>query len=234
MAESLARDVKQLGVEKEILRIGNGVDTKRFFPESREEARRRLNIPDDAKVLVTVGGLCERKGFHRVIEVLPAFRERFPTLVYLVVGGPSPEGDWSGRLRAQVEALALQNVVRFLGPVEPDDLRWPLSAADVFVLATSNEGWANVFLEAMACGLPIVTTDVGGNAEVVADSSLGSLVPFGDAGALENAIDGALSRSWDRTSIRAWAETNSWDRRVAILVTELTQVTTGLQEKGSA
>ena len=200
VAESLARDVKHLGVEKEIPRIGNGVDTKRFFPESREEARRRLNIPDDARVLVTVGGLCERKGFHRVIEVLPAFRERFPTLIYLVVGGPSPEGDWSGRLRAQVEELALQNVVRFLGPVEPDDLRWPLSAADVFVLATSNEGWANVFLEAMACGLPIVTTDVGGNAEVVADSSLGITRTVSVTRApWRMRLMALFRRSWDRT-----------------------------------
>ena len=68
-----------------------------------------------------------------------------------------------------VRALGLDDRVHFLGPLPNDRLNVPLSAADVFVLATSYEGWANVFLEAMACGLPVVTTDVGGNAQVVND-----------------------------------------------------------------
>ena len=169
-------------------------------------------------MLVSVGGLCERKGFHRVIEVLPALRARHPGLVYLVVGGPSPEGDWTERLRAQAEEAGLESEVRFLGRVAAEELRWPLSAADVFVLSTRNEGWANVFLEAMACGLPVITTDVGGNAEVVTDEAFGTLVPFGDAMALRDALDQALVRPWDRAAIRAWALKNSWDQRVAVLV----------------
>lgn len=80
----------------------------------------------------------------------------------------------------------------------PDQLKIPLSAADLFVLATRNEGWANVFLEAMACGLPVVTTDVGGNAEVVCRSELGKLVPFNDQQALCQAIANALEVNWDR------------------------------------
>ncbi len=82
--------------------------------------------------------------------------------------------------------------MHFLGALPPESLKWPLSAADVFVLSTRNEGWANVFLEAMACGLPVVTTDVGGNAEVVCRPELGAVVPFGDAAALQQALDEAL------------------------------------------
>jgi len=96
-----------------------------------------------------------------------------------------------------------------------------LSAADLFVLATRNEGWANVFLEASACGLPIVTTTVGGNAEVVEQGKTGLLVPFGDPPALAEAISGALRRDWDRMAIRAFAQRNSWDTRVGTLVAEL-------------
>jgi glycosyltransferase involved in cell wall biosynthesis len=214
--------VTQLGLRKDIVRIGNGVDIARFFPESREEARRRLGIPSNAKVLVSVGGLCERKGFHRVIEVLPALREDFSPLTYLVIGGSSPEADWSDRLRAQTQELGLETVVRFLGPVEPDVLRWLLSASDVFVLATSNEGWANVFLEAMACGLPVVTTNVGGNAEVVTNADVGMLVKFGDPAELLSALAAALMRGWDHKVIRRWAEENSWTRRVETIVGELT------------
>jgi glycosyltransferase involved in cell wall biosynthesis len=227
VADSIAGHLRQLGANKPILRVGNGVDADRFVPEPRTDARHRLGIGDGTKVLVTVGGLCERKGFHRVIEILPLLRERFPDLLYLVVGGASSEGDWSARLRAQVAALGLEGQVLFLGPVAPDDLRWSLSAADVFVLATRNEGWANVFLEAMACGLPVVTTDVGGNAEVVASPALGRLVPFGDPAALTEALGEALAGDWDRAAIRDWACANSWDRRVATLVAEFRELAGG-------
>ena len=120
----------------------------------------------------------------------------------------------SAVLRAQVARLGLAERVRFLGPTPPDDLRWPLSAADLFVLSTRNEGWANVILEAMACGLPVIATDVGGNAEVIADADLGLIVPFGDHAALVAALDQALTRKWDGARLRQYALDNSWDNRV--------------------
>lgn len=200
--------------------IGNGVDLKNFAPIPREEARRRLGIARDAQVLISIGALVERKGFHRVIELLPSLLEQFPRLHFLVVGGASPEGDIGDRLRRQAVTLGLQQRVHFLGPVKPADLHVPLSAADVFVLATSNEGWANVFLEAMACGLPVVTTRVGGNAEVVSDESLGIVVTFGEPEALRAGVSTALGKSWDAKRIRRHAEDNAWDRRVEQLVGE--------------
>ena len=215
VADSLRRHMAGLGADPERIEVvGNGVDSARFAPLPRVEARSALGIPAHAPVLVSVGGLVERKGFHRVIDCLPSLRQGHPGLQYLVVGGASAEGDWGARLRTQVEALNLQDTVRFLGPLPPDQLRGPLSAADVFVLATSNEGWANVFLEAMACGLPVVTTDVGGNPEVVSHESLGVIVPFGDSTALERALDAALRRSWDRGQIRKHAQQNDWETRV--------------------
>ncbi|MFN5167366.1 MAG: glycosyltransferase [Pseudomonadota bacterium] len=221
VSDSLRRLALQLGVPPERTRVvGNGVDLLRFAPQPRAACRERLGLPADAPVLVTVGGLVERKGFHRVIELLPALRMRWPGLHYLVVGGPSPEGDWTARLQAQVRELGLQDCVRFTGPLEPDALAGVLSAADVFVLPTRNEGWANVLLEAMACGLPVVATDVGGNAEVVCRPELGTVVPFGDAPALEAALHEALARPWDRGALRRHAEANTWDRRIDDLEAE--------------
>ena len=129
-----------------------------------------------------------------------------------------PEGDMGAELRRQVAALGLEDTVRFMGPLPPERLCEPLSAADVFVLATRNEGWANVFLEAMACGLPVVTTAVGGNAEVVCRAELGTVVPFGDAELLSQALSQALATRWDAAAIRRYAEANTWDHRVALLV----------------
>ena len=129
-----------------------------------------------------------------------------------------------------VAAQQLDGAVRFLGPMAADRLKEPLSAADVFVLATRNEGWANVLLEAMACGLPVVVTDVGGNREVVADPDLGVVIPFDDHQALVNAIAQALNKEWDREAIRAHAEANTWDTRVVTLVNEFrTLVNEGVQ-----
>lgn len=219
VSDSLRQVARGLGVAPDkISVVGNGVDIAKFRPVPRASARASLGLPAECPVMTSVGGLVERKGFHRVIEVLPALRARHPGLLYLVVGGPSPEGDMTAALQHQVAEAGLQDAVRFLGPLPPEQLHVPLSAADIFVLATRNEGWANVFLEAMACGLPVVTTAVGGNAEVVCSPDLGTVVPFGDAARLQAAIDDALSREWDAQAIRHYAEANTWDRRVEVLV----------------
>jgi teichuronic acid biosynthesis glycosyltransferase TuaC len=225
VAESLKRFVTSLGADSDkILVVGNGVDTEKFSPMVKAEARAALGIPADVPLLITVGGLVERKGFHRVIELLPELRRQFQGLRYLIVGGASAEGDLRPQLEAQVARLGLQDAVHFLGALPSEQLRVPLSAADVFVLATRNEGWANVLLEAMACGLPVVATDVGGNREVICDERLGRVVPFGDASALQQALAVSLSKSWDRNTIVAHAGDNDWAKRVTVLVEEFLQI----------
>ena len=216
---SVSESLKKLAVEHGadpagIEVVGNGVDIERFKPVDRQTARAAMRIGLHAKVLISVGGLVPRKGFQRVIEVLPEIRLAHPDLKFLIVGGAGPEGNNGPQLERQVDELGLKDCVSFLGPVKPDQLPGLLSAADVFVLATSNEGWANVFLEAMACGLPVVTTDVGGNREVINDDSLGFVTPLGDPEALADAIRRALATPWDRQHIRNHAENNAWDERI--------------------
>ncbi len=225
VSDSLKQLVVGLGIPDTKVRVvGNGVDLARFSPIARNEARRSLSLPADARILISVGGLVERKGFHRVIDCLPAIAERFPDIIYLVVGGGSPEGDMSAELKQQVRHLGLADRVVFAGPVAPQDLsRW-LSAADVFVLSTRNEGWANVFLEAMACGLPVVTTDVGGNPEVICRQELGTIVPFGNGPALRQAVEQAIEKTWDRGAIITYARENSWDQRIEVLASEFIQL----------
>ncbi len=116
------------------------------------------------------------------------------------------------------------DAARSRGRLSPDALRGPLSAADLFVLSTRNEGWANVFLEAMACGLPVIATDVGGNAEAVCRPELGTVVPFGDPEALRRTLDEGLRRSWDRDAILAYARDNDWSTRVAVLDREFARL----------
>jgi teichuronic acid biosynthesis glycosyltransferase TuaC len=225
VSDSLKQHVVSLGVESDKIRvIGNGIDAVKFYPLDKSVARAELKIPGDAKVLISVGGLVDRKGFHRVIEVLPTLVANYPELIYLIVGGDSSEGNIRERLEQQVKTLKLEANVRFLGAYPSEQLKLPLSAADLFVLATANEGWANVFLEAMACGLPVITTEVGGNKEVVNDAGLGTVVPFGDPEALLEALLQGLEAAWDRSLIIQYARENSWDSRVKILVEEFQRI----------
>lgn len=221
VADSLKQHVGALGANTNKIRVvGNGVDINKFYPLDKQTQREALNIPDNAKVLISVGALVERKGFHRVIEVLPELVKQYPELIYLIVGGDSPEGNIKEQLIQQVKALKVENHVRFLGALPSTELNKPLSSADVFVLSTANEGWANVFLEAMACGLPVVTTDVGGNKEVVNNDELGVIIPFGDKSMLVNALFQSLKQKWHKNSIIQYAQDNAWDTRIKILVDE--------------
>lgn len=198
--------------------ISNGVDIERFRPENRAECRRRLGLTLDDRVLISVGGLSIGKGFHKVIEILPDLIQHYPKLNFIIAGGPSPAGDIERLLRQQISNLGLESRVHLLGPIHPDLLRFIYSAGDVFVLATRSEGWANVFLEASACGLPIVTTQVGGNAEVVSSDKIGILVPYDDREALYHALRQALEQPWDRSAILDYARANSWQTRIPILI----------------
>lgn len=221
VSQALVRSVVQrLGIDADkVTVIGNGVDLERFAPVDRAEARRRLGIAPGAKVIIGVGNLVPSKGFHRVIALLPELRRRHPGLMYLIVGGGSSQGDQRAELEALARRLGVAEIVRFCGRQPQEVLKWHYGAADVFAQATEFEGWSNVLLEAMACGLPVVTTRVGGNAEVVTDSSLGELVDWWDPDVFRDAIDRALARDWDRARIIAYARSNTWDDRVGRLVT---------------
>lgn len=228
VSDSLRQIALSMGTsERKTLVVANGIDLDKFYPEDQSLARRRFGIPLQAKVMVSVGGLTERKGFHRVIELMPSLIRQHPELHLVIAGGPTREGDCSDMLRELVGRLKLEDRVHFVGAIAPDELRYAYATGDIFVLATSMEGWANVFLEAMACRLPVVSTLVGGNAEVVPHPDLGQLVEFGDAVALEAALDAALSRDWDRNAIRDYAVANSWNTRIEGLTGELSALMQG-------
>ncbi len=226
VSDSLKQFVVSLGANGDKIQvIGNGIDVIKFQPIAKSTARAALSISESTKVLVSVGALVDRKGFHRVIDLLPELVSQYPNLIYLIVGGDSPEGNIRIKLERQVEVLNLKKHVRFLGAYSSDQLKVPLSAADLFVLATANEGWANVFLEAMACGLPVITTDVGGNKEVIVNSELGTVVPFADSQRLLSAISNGLDKSWNIPLILKYAQNNAWDYRVKILVDNFNRIT---------
>jgi len=225
VSESLKRVGVGLGVPASHIRvIPNGVDTARFRPIDRDEARRRLGLPPDRTVLLSVGGLNEGKGHHRVISTLPRVLAHRPDLLYVIVGGDRPSDSFRATIEAMAQRHRLQRNVMLAGERRHDEIPLWLAAADLFCLASRSEGRANVLLEALACGVPVVTTDVGGNGEIVTGPNLGVLVPPRDDDALAGAIVGALGRSWDREALVAHARTHSWETTARDVFDELRHV----------
>jgi len=110
--------------------------------------------------------------------------------------------------------------VLFVGSKPHEDLRVWYAAADVLCLATRSEGRANVLLESIACGVPVVTTHVGGNPEIVRDGRDGFLVPSGDVESLAAATELALGRAWDRDDLVAHARRQSWETTARAVLDE--------------
>ncbi len=216
VAEPLAQHARALGAPPaRITVIANGVDTRRFAPREQSAARKALGLDGEGRLLVSVGSLCPRKGFQRVLRVLPRLAREVPGLLFAVVGGPGAEGNNGPQLADQVRRLRLEKHVILAGPQTPEAVaRW-LAACDVFVLASDYEGCPNVVLEAMACGRPVVVSRVGEVERMVPPEAGLIFHDPEDGEALFSALLRALEQPWDHARIRAHAEGHTWDRVAA-------------------
>ncbi|HEY0833312.1 MAG TPA: glycosyltransferase [Azospirillum sp.] len=213
VAANLAERIRACGVPAERCTvIENGVDADRFRPLDRAAARARAGCPHGGRLLVSVGHLSMRKGFHRLIAVLPRLLDRFPDLALAIVGGPGAEGDARARLERRAAELGVSGRVLFAGAQPPDGVAAWLAAGDLFALATDYEGCPNVVWEAMACARPVVVTRVGHVAHMVPPFAGLLCDRPDDADEWTRRIADALDRDWDRARIRRHAEAHTWDR----------------------
>nr|WP_310740144.1 glycosyltransferase family 4 protein [Aquincola tertiaricarbonis]AQW45591.1 glycosyltransferase [Aquincola tertiaricarbonis] len=196
-----------LGIERARLHVmRNGVDLQRFRPLPQAQMRAELGI-DGAPLLLSVGHLIERKGHHVAIDALAALRSTHPGARLVIAG----EGQEHERLLQRARERGVADQVRLVGSVPNTELlRW-YSAADALMLASSREGWANVLLEAMACGTPVVATCIWGTPEVVTDDAVGRLVAERSGAAFADATRALLAAAPDRLAVRRYAEGFSWD-----------------------
>jgi teichuronic acid biosynthesis glycosyltransferase TuaC len=211
VSESLKRDAVALGVPAEKVRvIENGIDPALFRPVDRVEARRSLGLPKYGPLLVSVGTLAPRKGFHLVMEAMAKLKRRWPTLRFAILGGDGPEGAMGAELRQLATRLRIEDRVIFAGPRRREELAAWYGAADLFVLATAHEGCPNVVLESLACGTPVVATPVGNIPELLDSPEVG-LVVERTVEALAAGLDEALERGWDRDRVRARVADRTWE-----------------------
>ena len=216
VSESLRKFAVSLGAEADrVHTIPNGIDTGLFYPRDYAAMRARFGIPMDRPAILSAGYLIERKGHHRVIRALAELRRQGSPAELWIVGGPGREGQFEARIHAEVRQHGLEGVVHFTGAVPPAVLAGYMSAADIFCLASSREGWPNVVHEAMGCGAPVVTCDVGGVRDMVAAAEYGIVIPAGDQAALTAALAEALRKNWDRRRIAQWGGSRSWTQVAA-------------------
>jgi len=216
VSNALAHQVRDLaGAGVDVRVIPNGVDTDVFRPADPVAARQALGLSPDARYVVSVGQVREIKGFDRLVEVLPEVRRRAGDVRLILVGPGIGETGYERKVHRLIQRHGLQEAVDLVGPKDPETVARYLAAADVFALATRSEGWCNAIHEALAVGAPVVTTDVGGNRELVGSDDLGRLVPFGQPSALADGLIDALARTWDRQAISAAGGQRSWDQVAA-------------------
>ena len=192
----------ELGVPDERVSVlRNGVDLKLFQPRERTGLRAKLNL--HGRTLLSVGWLIERKGHHHVIQAMA----RLSDCTLLIAG----EGPQRGQLEALARQLGVSDRVHFLGALPQSALAEYYGAVDALVLASSREGWANVLLEAMACGTPVVASNIWGTPEVVADPVAGVLMPELSAAGVVTGVERLFAHYPDSGATRRYAERFSWD-----------------------
>lgn len=202
VCNALKDELMRLGVPaQKIVSLRNGVDLNLFQPIERDVARQALGLTQFT--LLTVGHLVPVKGHELILRALVLL----PEMRLLIAG--------DGMLRQTLERMAIElkvaDRVQFLGALKQDKLRTYYGAADAMVLASEREGWANVLLEAMACGTPVVASKVWGTPEVVAAPEAGVLMSERTPEALAQAVRFLQDQYPDRAATRRYAENFSWE-----------------------
>ena len=183
--------------------ISNGCDAATFHRGDRNVARQALGIALDAEVVLYVGRLVVEKGLRELLDAVRQLAVRRPGLQLVLVGG--------GPMQPELEALAASTGnVRLAGPLAPKAVAHWMVAADLVTLPSYSEGHPNVLVEALACGRPVVATEVGGIPEVV-DASSGVLVRPRDRADLARGLEQVLAQRWDEVALSC-RFSRSWQR----------------------
>ncbi len=189
VSDFTAETLCSMGVESErITVVINGADPDRYFPDRKVSVRKELGL-EGKRVLLTVTRLQRRKGIDIVLEAMPRILTQIPDLHYLIVG----EGEERERLEKMTADLGLQKHVTFAGGIPRGGLNAYFNAGDLFVMPSRTdppdvEGFGIVFLEANACGLPVIGSNSGGIPSAIVDGETGYIVPEESPGLLAERI----------------------------------------------
>jgi teichuronic acid biosynthesis glycosyltransferase TuaC len=188
--------------------VHNGVDVSVFHGGPLDEERQKLGLPEDRTVIFYVGNLLPVKNPGLLLRAFAKLKASWqgPPLQLTLAG----RGPMRGELESLARELGLHEEVHFLGPQDAGQIASWMRASDVLCMSSHNEGLPNVVLEAMASGLPVVATDVGGIHEIVDAPWKGLLVPPGNEEGLAQGLQRVLEGRLDRQKIAAYGAGLSW------------------------
>ncbi len=227
VCEDLRKTAVALGAPAAKTRaILNGCDIEAFRPGDRSQARERLGIDPTGEAVVYVGRMDLKKGLHELVEALAALHANRPRLhCYLVGHGPDQSA-----IEEAIRNRGAGGFVHLVTGCAFEEVAAWMTAADVVTLPSYMEGCPNVILEALACGRPVVATNVGGIPEIVSEGC-GNLVPPREPGLLAEALASVLDARWDPQAIRAHGS-RSWSAPAAELM-EVFEALIGKPQEGS-
>jgi glycosyltransferase involved in cell wall biosynthesis len=208
VCQALKDAMTALGIPAhKIIVIPNGVDVAKFYCVPKQEAREKIGLPADKKIILSVGGLIPRKGFDLLIKAVHRVMSRADMRdLHLVIVGEGPSREDLKRLAS---SLGRSNDVWLAGVVPHQELYLWYSAADLVCLASSREGWPNVILESFGCGTPVVAADIWGVPEVIRSGEVGFLTRRTEYAIAEGILVG-LRKKWCSNEIVAYAAKHSW------------------------
>ena len=219
-SEHFADQLIAKGISKELIHIcPNGIDLEKFKPLDKNSQCEELHLSKEYPLILAVGNLSERKGHKYLLTAVPKILETFGPVRVVIVG----EGDFRGNLELMIEKLNLEAHVRLAGFQKAETIPGWLNAADIFVLPSLLEGNPNILLEAMACKLPVVTTDVGGIGNVIRDNFNGLIIPPESESKLAKAVISLLREPdlCERLAVNAHStllsKYGSWKEQASIL-----------------
>lgn len=183
--------------------IPNGVDINRFYPTVEGEKEK--------KIILTLSRIDKKKGLEYAIEGMPKILQKHPNTILWIIG----DGDFKPELERITKTLYLKKSVEFIGSVPNKDVAHYLQNADIFLLPSLTEGFSLTFIEASACGLPIISTPVGIVPSIIEKWNNGIIVPFKSPDAIADAVITLLSNpklreTYSKNSATAAKETMSW------------------------
>jgi glycosyltransferase involved in cell wall biosynthesis len=189
-SEYLKKIIIKWGIDSEKIKVIYNAFEKPELKISKEETRNKFNL--SGTIIISAGRLVPWKGFSALIEIMPEILERIPEAKLIIIG----DGPEFKNIKYQISNLKINKNIFLTGQISHDDVLLYFRAGDIFVLNTAYEGFSHFLLEAMAMGLPVITTKVGGNQEIIENGKNGSLVDYNNKDELKRAVID-LYNNWD-------------------------------------
>ncbi len=200
--------IKKLNVKTPVTVIPNGYRKDLFYPRDGKECRSKLNLPQDKKIILTVGKLFAIKGHTYLIDAIGEMVKQRKDILCVIIG----DGELQEKLKKQIKTRSLEQYIMIAGGRSHSEIPVWINACDIFVLPSLNEGNPTVMFECLGCGKPFIGTDVGGIPEIITSEEYGYVVQPANVEELSEKMSMALDRDWDQERIYRYASDYTWEK----------------------